>query len=101
MHWLRMAQKKAANSSCRYRVLAIGLSRKGDLVGCATNYPRYTDEGGSVHAEINLLRKFGPKIRKIILLRVGAKGDLLPIHPCETCAKVLEKEGIKVETVLD
>ena len=93
---ISLATKKAARSSCCYLVSAVGFDSRGRFVGSAVNSPRFHKDGGGVHAELALLRKFGPKIHKILLCRVGRSGNMLPFDPCPQCQKVLSKKNIKV-----
>lgn len=94
--FLSRAQKKACQSQCRYKISAIGLDKSGNVVATATNFPRFDREGGSVHAEMAVLRKGGSRVRTILICRVGNNGDLLEIEPCETCKSTLDRLGIKV-----
>jgi tRNA(Arg) A34 adenosine deaminase TadA len=91
---LERALKKAAQSRCRYKVAAIGFNRKGEVVGITYNQPRFKNSGGSVHAEINLLRRFGPYLKQVMVVRVGQSGLLRPIDPCPNCRDALK--GIKI-----
>lgn len=40
-------------------------------------------------------------LSKILILRVGARGDLLPIEACEVCARQAAKRGIVIEPIGD
>lgn len=91
--------KKASKSVCRFKILAIGFDKKGDCIGNSTNYPRMLKTMGGLHAEINLIRRYGNAIKKIVILRVGHSGNLLPIKPCINCEKVMNKLGIKLFTI--
>lgn len=97
---VEMARKKARSITCHSKVVAIGFDRRGRLLGCSTNYPRFSKYGGGVHAEMHLLKKHGPKVNKIILCRFGNAGDLLPIDVCPACRKVLNNKGIKVFKII-
>ena len=96
---IERAIRKAQKSKCRHKVLAIGFNKSGDVVGMCNNIPRFREFGGSIHAEINLIHNYGYKLRSILIIRVGKSGQLLPIHPCKNCAKVLKKLNIKVKSV--
>lgn len=93
------AIKKANDSCCRFKVSAIGISSKGNVLGSCINNHRFDGKGGGIHAEINLIRRFGKKLNTIIICRVGRGGDLLPIDPCDNCQKVADKMGIKIISV--
>lgn len=93
---LALATRKAAQSSCCYSVSAVGFDKHTNFVGSAVNSPRFHKDGGGIHAEIRLLRKFGPRIKTILLCRVGNSGVPRPIEPCPACRKVLDKKKIRV-----
>lgn len=94
-----IAIKKARRSYCKYKISAVALDKQGNVLATAVNRPRFSREGGGVHAEMVVLEKAGPSIHTIVICRVGNKGDLLPIHPCKNCQKVLDKKGIRVYSV--
>lgn len=97
---LKRTSRKGRKSVCRTRVVAIGFSHKGDYVGMCTNRPNLKKHGGGFHAELELLKKFGAKrIRSILLVRVSSAGIIKPMHTCARCWKVLAKHGIRVQTV--
>jgi cytidine deaminase len=98
-HLKEIAKKKAEQGTLNYRVSAVGLNRKGEVIGSACNTPRFFKYGGGNHAEMNLLEKCKSKPHTIILCRIGNGGDVLPIKPCERCQKILDKYNIKVKTV--
>ena len=98
---INRAIKKAQKSTCRHKVVAVGFNKNGDIIGISTNVPRFRKFGGSVHAEMNLIHNYGYKVRSIVIMRVGKSGQLLPIHPCKNCKKVLVKMGIKVKSMVD
>ena len=94
------AKKKAQQSICKHRVSATGFDKSGNVLGSAINRPHLSKIGGGIHAEISLLRRIDvKKLHSILLCRVGKGGNLLPIHPCENCKKVLDKLGVFVYSV--
>lgn len=87
------------NKDLSHRVLAIGFNNKGDMIGIKSNGFGFSNSKGSgKHAERELIKRYGRKITKIVILRIGRGGAILPIDPCETCAKVANKLGIKIES---
>jgi len=48
---LIQAIKKAKKSNCKYKIVAIGLNRKGDIVGFSTNVPRFKRFGGFLYLQ--------------------------------------------------
>ncbi len=92
---LNLAKNKALQSSCRYKVAAIGLNRKGDVIVTAVNKPLFRAHHGGQHAEMEVIRK-RKGVASIILCRVNKSGELLPIDPCEKCRDACNKLGIKI-----
>jgi cytidine deaminase len=95
----KIAKDKALQSSCTYKVSAIGLNKKGEVTYKAFNKSRFMKLGGGIHAEMEVMLKGGPGIRTIIICRVGNSGDILPIHPCEVCRRKSEELGIRIVSV--
>jgi cytidine deaminase len=94
-----IAIKKAKQSSCTYKVSAIGLNKRGEIIYKAINKQRFYRRGGGLHAEMEVMRKAGPRLKTIILCRVGRGGDLRPIDPCPVCAKKASELSVKIITV--
>jgi hypothetical protein len=80
---------------CRYRVACAGLDYRGRIISIATNTPKYPTRGD--HAEERLMRTSPRSLSRIVIIRVNAKGDLLPIDPCKVCQSIAHKLGIKIE----
>ena len=96
-----LAQKKAQQSICKFKVSAIGLNAKGEVVAKAINRPRFSHKGGGIHAEMSVM-KFARKkgIKTILICRVSTcNGELLPIDPCPRCAATAKKLGIKIVSI--
>lgn len=82
----------------RYRVIAIGIDSRNRIISIATNIPRLPLRG--LHAEERVMHKSPSKLlRRIMLLRVGAKGNILPIDACSHCQKLADKRGIRIERI--
>jgi len=96
---IEKAKKKALQSDCRYKISALGFSRKNDLIDYTTNQHRFEGKGRGLHAE-QILMKRNPKFLKtIIICRVNNKGEFLPIDPCETCKQKAKELNIKIYTI--
>lgn len=95
----KIAIQKANQSLCRYKVSALGFNKKGEVIYKAMNIPRFLREGGSKHAEMEVMLKGGPGIHQILICRTNGNGDILPIHPCKTCAKKANELGIKIISI--
>jgi len=87
---------KAQQSNCCYRIAAIGLNRKGEIVAVSINQHRFPHHGGGIHAEMVLMRKHPKSLRKIIIGRIGRSNELRPISPCSSCYKKSLELGIKI-----
>jgi cytidine deaminase len=91
--------KKAKTSICHYKISAIALNKKGDVLGYSMNKPRFTRYGGGKHAEMELIHRYSERIKTIVICRIGKKGILLPIVPCKKCRKIADKLGIVIRGV--
>jgi hypothetical protein len=95
---LRVAVRKAKKSMCHTKVAALGFNNKGDLIMKAVNRPRFSREGGGVHAEMRIMHK-RPNVKTILLCRVNSHGIILPLDPCNVCAQKAKELGITIITV--
>jgi hypothetical protein len=93
----RMIQAGLRVTECRFRVVAAGIDDRNRIIAIATNRPRLKNSG--MHAEERLIFCSPKSLSKILILRVGARGDLLPIQPCRWCSKLAAQRGIKIESV--
>ena len=80
-------------------VTAIAVSKKGNVLGTTCNNPSHVPGMRHKHAEGILMARFGKAIDKIFIIRVGRKGNLLPIEPCEQCCKLALRLGITIESI--
>ena len=94
-----IAIKKAAQSNCRYRISAIGISKEGKIVGSSTNRQRFCKLHGGLHAERLLIAKYSKQLKTIIICRIGNSGNILPIKPCIKCQELANKFGIKIISI--
>lgn len=96
----RMIRAAMRVEACRFRVCAVGIDTHRRIISIATNTPRLPTRG--LHAEERVMHRTPSNLLdRILLLRVGARGDLLPIHACPHCQKLADKRGIKIERILD
>lgn len=97
---LTQMKKKASTNSSQYHLAAAGFNKKGELLSIETNAFRRDNIGvkkySGAHCEMRLIIRHGLKLHSIVLLRIGNKGDILPIDPCQKCKAILNKLGIKV-----
>lgn len=93
-------KNKAIQSRSNYYIAAAAYTRVGNLLSIACNNvntkQKSTKKGMGIHAERKLIARHGRKIKYIVLSRTNNSGGDLPIHPCENCAKMIDKYGIKI-----
>lgn len=95
-------KKKANQSSCIFKVAALGFNKKGECVASSVNKPFLNKKGGGIHAEEQLFKVAKKKgIVKILLCRVGRSGELRPIKPCCSCSKTAKKLGITIVSIMN
>jgi len=94
------AIRRASKSICRYKVSAIGLNKKGEIIGSSVNTIRFNRLNGGIHAEASLIGRYGSQLKTIIICRVNKTGGVLPIEPCDNCQKLANKFGIKIVSCL-
>ena len=98
-HLTQIAINKALQSQGRYKISAIGLDHKGNVLGSCFNHVRFDRYGGGAHAEMRLVQRYKTNVKTIIICRVGRSGNVLPIKPCNKCQKILDKLKIKTVTI--
>lgn len=93
----RMIRVGLANRTCRFRVVAAGIDYRNRIISIASNRPRLETRG--LHAEERVIFTSPKTLTRILILRVGARGDLLPIDPCRMCAKLARDRGIEIVSI--
>lgn len=93
-HILPRLIKAALRSTCRYRVAAVAFDHKDRIIGITVNTPRLSSRGW--HAEELTIFSMPRSLRRIEIVRVGVRGDLLAIDPCAHCQKIASRRGIEI-----
>ena len=98
---IKKATKRPKHAT--HGVIALGFNHKGDYVGMRSNNfgclnATGLGRGKGKHAERELIKRYGAKIRKIVIIRSGRSGSLIAMHPCENSQKVIDKLGIKADS---
>lgn len=97
--------KKATHSPSHLRMAGVAFNKKGEILGIMSNGFRQENiKPGRFcgdHVEKKLIARYGSLISKIILMRIGRAGAILPIDPCPKCQKLLDKYGIKAMTITE
>jgi cytidine deaminase len=96
---VKMAVKKARQSECTYKVSAIGINKKGEVISSTTNKHRFQYKGGGLHAEMEIMKYSPPSLKTIVICRVSRTGNILPIHPCSVCQEKANELGVKIITI--
>lgn len=95
----RMRRKLQKDRGVTYRIAALAFTKNGNFIDIRYNNHRdflSDGPGAGLHAEQDLIHRYGNRIDTIYILRVGNSGKVRPIHPCKTCAKIAAKRGIKI-----
>lgn len=97
----KKAINKAKKVQCRYKISAIGYDKEFNILGITVNTFRTIGRGGfrGVHAEEQLVRRYGKNLAYIFIVRTNNKGDILPIVPCDVCKKMCDKLGIRIISI--
>lgn len=82
---------------CQYRVIAAGLDYKNRIISIATNTPHLPLRGR--HVEERIMFNTPRSLRKILIMRVGARGEMLRIDPCKLCQELARKRNVKIERI--
>ena len=102
---IRQLRSKASQSPCSYKLSGIAFSNKGEILGMAKNDFRkdLIQEGkySGRHVERALIERYGRNIATILIMRIGKSGDIRPIDPCQHCAKLAKKMGIRIISVTE
>lgn len=93
----RMIRAGLKIHNCRFRVIAAGIDSHNRIISIATNRPRFQNRG--LHAEERIIYSSPKSLARILILRIVARGDLLPIHPCRLCQKQADKRNIIIESI--
>lgn len=96
---LKWMKHKSKQSLCTYRVVAVGFSRKGNVIGIRMSMPQKNRNNALGHAEYQLMTRYGRKLNKIVIARFNGSGKQLPIEPCKNCSGLAERLGITIERI--
>ena len=91
--------KKALGSPCKYRIAAIGLDFRGNVISIATNIPGTTRNGSDIHAEQRIMKNSPRSLKRIIIIRIGGRGEVRPIDPCNICIAKASELGVTIESI--
>ena len=93
----RMVNAALKVSQCRYKVVACGVDHRNRLINLSTNVPYLRSRGR--HAEERVIFNSPKSLKKIYILRVGPRGNRLPIDPCRSCLDLANKRGIRIISI--
>ena len=101
-HLLKRMHKKSLQSRAKFHVVAVGLSKVGNIIGIEMSHPvilghvdnRHNPLG---HAEWKLLCKYGKKLDTIYISRFSKTGiHKLNISACPMCSAYAKRMGVKI-----
>ena len=94
-----LRKKAVKHKGCKFRVIAIGFTKRNNIVGVMSNQPAAVPYTFNTHAECRLMLRYGRKIRRIVIARFGNDGNQLPVDPCPQCAALAASYGITIESL--
>ena len=80
----------------KVRVVAVGLNKKGEVIGISMNIPSTNRFHRKTHAECILIDRYGKNLSTILIARFGRSGTQLPIDACPMCKAYAESMGIRI-----
>lgn len=95
----KMLSKKASQSISKYKVSALALSKRGNIIGKCFNKPSPKPGNIGCHAESRLILRYGRKIKTILIYRVNQAGIPKPIDPCPMCSELARRFNIDIITI--
>ena len=93
----RLRKKATQTVYSKYNIVAVGFSKKGNMLDIMTNTPAYHHRTFNTHAECRMMLRYGNKLGTIAIVRFGKSGDRLPIHPCPQCRALAKSYNVKIE----
>jgi len=91
--------RKAAQSPCRHKVVAVGFNSHGTVIAMRTNKFRFLHVGGGWHAEELLIYSTPKSLVRILIARVRGN-RLLPIDACGRCSRLAARRGVIIERAI-
>lgn len=95
-HIIHYAIKKALQSECIFKISALGFNKKNEFLGMTCNQKRFQGKGRGLHAEEQLIKRYGASIKTIIICRSNPSGAICPIEPCVKCKALADKYNIRI-----
>lgn len=94
-----MINKSKQNNYSKFFITAAAYNKKNEFLGIVNNKRnnnKVSKFNCGLHAERELIKRYKGNIKYIVLYRRGNSFNTLPIHPCNTCNKIINKLNIKV-----
>lgn len=98
---IERAIRKVSQTTCRYKVGAIGFDNSGDIIDITRNTPRFNKKGGGIHAEMEMMRRHGDRLKRIVIFRVTDGGSIRRMDPCEACLEKATELGIGIISITE
>jgi len=93
-------RNKAKQSTCKFRISALGFNKSGICVIARSNKQQFSRKGGGFHAERLVMQEARSRgVCRILICRIGKGGAMRPIDPCPQCQSIADKLGIIIDTI--
>lgn len=96
-HLIKRMHKKSLQSIAKCHVVAVAVSRSGNILGISMSKPVKNRHDPTGHAEWQLMGKYGRGIDKIYIGRFSHSGmKTCLISPCKICRSLSSRLNIKI-----
>ena len=96
-HLLKRMHLKSKQSISKCHVVAVAVSKKGNILGIAMSRPSLNRYNVSYHAEGQLMLKYGRGIDTLYIARFSKAGhNSCKIDACPMCRGMADRLGIKI-----
>lgn len=80
-------------------VVAIGVTKKGNIIACNASKPAQAPKKLKQHAEGAIMLRFRNKVDTIYIARFNRKMEPVSIKPCAVCAALARRLNIKIKSL--
>ena len=96
-HLIKRMHKKSLSSIAKCHVVAVGVSKKGNVMGITMSTPTLTRHNPHGHAEWKLMTQYGRGLDTIYISRFSKAGNnSCKIEPCPMCKGLADRLQIKI-----
>lgn len=80
-------------------VIAIGVTKKGNIIACNASKPAQAPKKLKQHAEGAIMLRFRNKVDTIYIARFNRQMEPIHIEPCAVCAALARRLNIKIKSL--